>query len=213
MGLPVLTTLMLFGAATSSAWAEEAPLPFFDSKDLTPYWDADGGGANRKPVVLSAFRVIDQDEKPVTRETLKKSVSLVHFFFASCPGICPTMMHTLKRFQKRFGDARIYSFSVTPKEDPPKRLRDYARKRGISTTHWSLLTGDEKEIFRVGKSDLKADGAIGDQKKESSFIHTTNVYLFDRDLRLRGIYDTADSSAMKLLAKDIARLPRKQVPE
>ena len=118
------------------------------------------------------------------------------------------MMNTLKGAQKNFGSAHIYSFSVTPNEDPPKRLREYVKKRGLPMKDWSLLTGDEKEIFRVGKDDLKADGAIGEQKKENSFIHTTNVYLIDRDLRLRGIYDTADSRAMTLLAQDIARLSK-----
>jgi protein SCO1/2 len=206
MRLWVLTALIWSGTAASAGVVKS--LPLFDSKDLTPYWSTDNGAVSRKPVVLSAFHVMDQNENSVTQENLKKNISLVNFFFASCPGICPTMMNTLKSAQKNFGDAYIYSFSVTPKEDPPKRLREYVKKRGLSIKNWSLLTGDEKEIFRVGKSDLKADGAIGEQKKENSFIHTTNVYLIDRDLRLRGIYDTADSNAMNLLAQDIARLSK-----
>lgn len=205
MRLWALTALILFGSAAS---ASGHSLPFYDSKDLTPYWSTDSEAVGRKPVVLSAFHVMDQDEKPVTEATLKRNISLVNFFFASCPGICPTMMNTLKSARKNFGGAHIYSFSVTPKEDPPQRLRDYLKKRKLPAKNWSLLTGDEKEIFRVGKNDLKADGAIGERKKEESFIHTTNVYLIDRDLRLRGIYDTADLKAMNLLAQDIGRLSK-----
>lgn len=53
---------------------------------------------------------------------------------------------------------------------------------------------------------LKADGAVGAQKSRRSFLHTTNIYLIDGSLRLRGIYDTSDSEAMDLLVSDIKRL-------
>ena len=81
---------------SSAAWTATTPLPFFDSKDLTPYWLTDKSAATRQPIVMT-----------------------------------------------RPGAVQIYSFSVTPQKDSPERLREYARKHGISTRHWSLLTGDE----------------------------------------------------------------------
>ena len=53
---------------------------------------------------------------------------------------------------------------------------------------------------------LKADGAVGAQKSESSFIHTTYVYLVDKRLRVRGIYDSASPKAMAQLTEDKAKV-------
>jgi protein SCO1 len=99
-----------------------------------------------------------------------------------------------------------YSFSVKPEADSPEKLRAYAEALQINTQRWKLLTGDRKVIYQVGKDIFKADGSVGSQKSEDSFIHTQNIYLLDKQRRIRGIYDTNDGVAMQLLAKDIARL-------
>jgi protein SCO1/2 len=202
------SSLVSLIASPNAHAAHQEPLPFYDSSDLTPYWVSDKDSVARKPVVLSAFRVVDQNSKPVTEQNMKKQIALVNFFFATCPGLCPTMMRTLSAFEKGLGKVpvQIYSFSVSPQVDTPERLSAYTKKHDLDASYWSLLTGDEKEIFRVGKDDLKADGAVGPQKKKSAFIHTANVYLIDPSLRLRGIYKTTSSEEMKLLAKDLARL-------
>jgi len=69
-----------------------------------------------------------------------------------------------------------------------------------------MFTGKREEIYHVGKDMFKADGSVGPQKTKSYFIHTKSVYLVDKSLRIRGIYDTSASSSMKLLAQDLSRL-------
>ncbi len=187
-------------------------LPYFDSKELTPYWpkDQDTMSQDYSPATVTPFQVIDQEGRLVTETRLKNQISLVSFFFADCPMLCPTMMTSIKRLQKSLLATNpmplFFSFSVKPESDSPKKLRQYAKSFGINLANWSLLTGDRKEIYRIGKEVFKADGSVGPQKSESSFIHTKNLYLVDSDLRIRGIYDTDDSKAMALLKKDIAQL-------
>ena len=108
--------------------------------------------------------------------------------------------------------ARLFTLSnidptiVEPDRDTPDRLRDFAKVRQLNLAQWELLTGDKEQIYHVGKDMLKADGAPGASKNRRSFTHTTNLYLIDKKLRLRGIYDSTDAAAMKLLVRDIAAL-------
>jgi protein SCO1/2 len=187
-------------------------LPFFDSRELTPYWPDQT--QSFQPAQVSAFQALDQEGRPISESTMKEGISIVNFFFAECPGICPLMMQSMKKFQRNLtsikGKVRIYSFSVTPDRDTPEKLLAYAKAFQIDARDWKLLTGDRKVIYHVGKEMFKADGAVGAQKKDDAFIHTQNAYLLDGDLRIRGIYDTGNSEAMKLLAKDAEQLIEKR---
>jgi protein SCO1/2 len=187
----------------------ERPLPFFSTDDFTPYWESE---SHHSPAAVQPFSVIDQNGKAVTDQTLKGRISLVNFFFGQCGTVCPTMMLSLKKFQsqlKKSGEAsfvRFYSFSTMPEQDSPGMLRDYARVRNLDLTNWSLLTGDVAEIYRVGKTVFKADGSVGPQRRDSSFIHTTYLYVVDSQLRIRGIYDIQNPQQMTLLASDLKNL-------
>lgn len=202
-----LKALLLFCV---TAGAAPQKLPFFDSRELTPYWEGSTGANSFSPAQVSSFHVIDQDGHVVDETTFKTKLALVNFFFAKCPGLCPTMMQSVRRLQQDLGphagDVAIYSFSVTPKEDTPTVLQAYAKTQKIDLKNWKLLTGDREEIYRIGKGVFKADGSVGPQRKPSSFIHTSNIYLVDTKLRIRGIYDTTSNSAMKLLEADLQRL-------
>ncbi len=55
---------------------------------------------------------------------------------------------------------------------------------------------------------FRADGSIGSQKNEDSFIHTRNIYLVDKDLKIRGIYDTGSTDAMATLAQDLEKIKK-----
>ncbi len=195
------------------AISKETTLPFFTASDLTPYWEADHTTPSKlapTPATLTPFQVFNQDGHSVSEKNLEGRVSLINFFFAECPGLCPIMMKSIQRFQRRLGalskQVDIYSLSVQPEHDTPTRLREYAAHYMIELKHWSLLTGNRSQIYQLGRDVFKADGSVGSQKNESSFIHTRNVYLVDAQRRIRGIYDTEDTQAMRYLAKDIAQL-------
>jgi cytochrome oxidase Cu insertion factor (SCO1/SenC/PrrC family) len=46
------------------------------------------------------------------------------------------------------------------------------------------------------------------KKDPSAFVHTENIYLLDRERRIRGIYKALDKDSLKLLLKDLAALEK-----
>lgn len=194
--------------SSSMALADKQALPFFDANELTPFWLKDK--KNFTPARVTPFSVIDQNSKVVNEKTLAANLAVVNFFFAECPELCPLMMQSLKRFQTKLGAdnklIEIYSFSVQPKADTPEQLREFAKAQKLDLKNWHLLTGDQNVIFKIGKEVFKADGSVGAQKKADSFIHTQNVYLVDRNLHIRGIYNSEASEEMRNLVNDILLL-------
>ena len=202
--------IVLLLASVGKASVSSQTLPFFSTIDMTPYWPNEGSSQQRVPAEVDSFQVLNQEGQGISEKNFASKISLVNFFFASCPSFCPTMMHSIQGFLKKFpqatADVNLYSFSVQPENDTPKNLKAYAKIHKIDLSRWQLLTGDQKQIFHVGKDMFKADGAVGDQKKDNGFIHTRNVYLVDQNRRIRGIYDTGKPESMDLLAKDIETL-------
>ena len=200
----LLTVLMIF-MVSIPALATNREIPFFENKELTPYWPSEH--KEYIPAKVGHFSAIKQNEKKLSQNEFKDQLSLINFFFVRCPSICPMMMKNVQNLQRTLGTqinkVQIYSFSVQPEVDTPERLRDYAKKYKIDLKNWTLLTGKKKEIYHVGKNMFKADGAVGNQKSEDSFIHTQNIYLVDHNLNIRGIYDTTDPKDMRQLKEDI----------
>lgn len=204
----ILVTAILLTSVARAAVPTQT-LPFFSTTDMTPYWPSETA-EKRVPAEVSAFQVLNQEGRGISEKNFAAKISLVNFFFTSCPSFCPTMMNSIQGFLKKFpqatADVNLYSFSVQPENDTPKNLKAYAKIHKIDLSRWQLLTGDQKQIFHVGKDMFKADGAVGDQKKADGFIHTRNIYLVDQNRRIRGIYDTGKIESMDLLAKDIETL-------
>lgn len=200
--------LIVFACFAQLCSAE--PLPFYENKDMTPYWPDTPSSTHFQPARVTGFKALDQNGKDFDLEQMKGHVSLVNFFFVQCPGVCPAMMKSVQKIQKslvkEISNIQVLSFSVMPEKDTPARLTEYSKTYGIDSKNWKLLTGDKMSIYKVGKDMFKADGAVGKQKNESSFVHTQNIYLVDKDLFIRGLYNTSDEQEMKNLAADIHRL-------
>lgn len=187
-------------------------LPYFRGKDLEPFWkkkeeippDARGVGA---------FSFIDQNDRTVTQEILKKKITIVSFFFAKCHGICPNIVRNLKHVQDEYGkdsEVQILSFSVTPDLDTPSELRKFAGEKGILPEKWTLLTGEREKIFQIGRNTFQADtDAASDKASEKDFVHSERIYLIDGDLRFRGVYNGNKRDSVETLIQDIKLLEKK----
>jgi protein SCO1/2 len=87
-------------------------------------------------------------------DLVKDKMVLFNFMYATCTGVCPTVMLNLSRVRKILGDRVgrdifMYSFTLKPKEDTLPVLAEYAEKHGLKPG-WSLLTGkpDDIELLR-----------------------------------------------------------------
>jgi protein SCO1/2 len=198
--LVVLAPLLVY---TAFRWYEDnmADLPYFGRNYTIDK-------SNDPHLQVPDFSFTNQDSSALNNSFIKRKVWVVHFFFTSCPSICPIMIENLKLVQHAFGqdnDVRMISLTVDPKYDTPYRLKRYASKKGINTAQWALATGSKKDIYRFARKALFIDANDGDGG-EGDFIHSEKLVLIDLDGHIRGYYDGTDVSDVEQLIRDIKKL-------
>jgi len=184
------------------------PLPYYSQTDLTPYWPADNDNSSQSPATITKFSLVNQAKKPITEAAFDGHPSLVNFFFASCPSVCPLLMNKMQSFKRALTAApnlRLYSFTVTPNEDSPEKLQAYGKAHKLNLAQWDLLTGSRDAIFRLGREVFKADKTV-DGGKDASFTHSDYIYLVDAHRRIRGVYRAADQATLTQLRQDLTQL-------
>lgn len=154
------------------------------------------------------FSFFDQDSVLTDEGFVKDKVWVVHYFYTSCPVICPKMMKGMQEVQKAFegNDAvRLVSLTVDPEHDHPAVLKRYAQTRKVGGKRWALLTGDKKELYRYARKGLFIVATDGDGGADD-FIHSEKLVLVDVDGHIRGYYDGTEAVDINLLINDIRRL-------
>ena len=126
-----------------------------------------------------AFCLTDQHGQHICNKDFEGKIWVVDFFFTSCPTICPVMTSHMVAVQDAFADHSIgiASFSIDPEVDTPEVLQTYAREKGVRSPHWHLLTGDEKEIYRIANEGFNIYAKAGDTPE--NFEHSGLIALVD----------------------------------
>jgi protein SCO1 len=170
------------------------------------------GGINRLPVLgepghtAGAFSFINQDGKRITERSVQSKVTVVEYFFTSCPSLCPVMNKNLKQVYDRFkadSDFMILSHTVDPERDSVSVMSRYAKRFGAEIPGWQFLTGDKNALYNAASKDylLSAMDSGG-----ANFIHTQYVALLDRKRQVRGFYDFTNGENVLKLESDIKLL-------
>lgn len=154
------------------------------------------------------FEYLNQDSVMVSSDDFKGKVWVVDFFFTHCPTICPPMTSQMKRLTEMTSDlessVQFLSFSIDPKKDQPKRLRDYIESHGITAKNWTFMTGKEASTHLLAKEFF--NGAERNDEIEGGFGHTPNFALVDKEGLVRGVYIGTDEKEVNRLAKDLRKL-------
>ena len=107
------------------------------------------------------FKLIDQDDKPATLETLRGHPFVVTFIFTRCPlpNFCPRMSQNFAELQKAIqassdvlSSTRLLSISFDPEFDTPEVLKQYAQHAGADPATWMFAAGDPAEIHKLTKA-------------------------------------------------------------
>jgi protein SCO1/2 len=90
------------------------------------------------------------------QDLVKDKIVLINFMYATCTGVCPTVMTNLGRVRKLLGervgrDIFLLSFTLKPAEDTPEILADYAKMHGVEPG-WTLLTGKPADLERLRRT-------------------------------------------------------------
>ena len=157
---------------------------------------------------LPQFRLVDQDNRPFSRDDMLGKVWVADFVFTSCADACPRLQNKMKRIQDRLlppeqgGSIALLSISVDPERDTPEKLRDYAQAFGARKAMWLYLTGPQKEVertvvqgFHTAMAKLPVPGR--DPHLEAfDIMHGERFVLVDAKGRIRGFYDADDQDAL-----------------
>ena len=181
-------------------------LPYFRGKDFEAFW-LEKGKVPIESRKVDYFKFTNQKDESFSRENLKNKITVVSFFFARCHGICPSIVRNLKFVQSAYGNdsnVQIVSYSVTPDLDTPAELRRFAGEKGIIDSKWILLTGEREKIFEIARKTFQADtDAATDKIPEKDFVHSERVFLIDKNLNFRGIYNGNRGDSVQTLIEDI----------
>jgi len=104
---------------------------------------------------VPSFAFINQDSLLISDKDYRGKVYVVEFFFTTCPSICPLMTKNLMAIEKEFKtekDFGIASFTINPKNDTPRILKEYAEHYGVTNLDWNFLTGDRDAIYDLANT-------------------------------------------------------------
>jgi protein SCO1/2 len=131
-----------------------------------------------------------QDDKEVRfyDDLIKGKIVTINFFYSKCEDVCPIVTSNLVKVQELLGDqvgrqVFMYSFSLKPKEDTPKAMKEYAEMHGVKPG-WTFLTGKPEDLELLRRKlgfttpDLRADKDVTN--------HTGNIRYGNEPLMLWG---------------------------
>lgn len=150
------------------------------------------------------FQLTDQNGHTFSGSSLTGKVWVADFFFTNCMGPCPRMtsrLHGVQEAMKDLPDVKIVSFTVDPANDTPTVLAAYSKEHAASP-RWSFLTGPQSTLHQLCRYVFK----LGDV--DGSLTHSTKFVLIDRNMQIRGYYDSFDPDSIKQLESDIQALQR-----
>lgn len=188
-------------------------LPYYNRPDFTAEWLVPGSRGAAAAHRLAPFRLVDQDGRVVSNETLRGTVHVANFFFSTCHAICPRMVTTLKRIERAFAadpNVLIVSYTVAPSSDTVERLHAYGEAMGIPSDRWKLVTGDRATIYRLARRSYFAEKTLGTTRTNGEFLHTENMLLVDREGHLRGVYNATLPVEAGRVIEDVRRLERER---
>lgn len=186
-------------------------LPYYNDPTFMPHWLSINDIALDTFHRISPFTLVNQNGETITNETFNNKIYVTDFFFTSCPGICPKMTANMSILQEAFwedNEVLLLSHSVTPKRDSVPVLKEYANAKNIYAKKWHLVTGTQREIYKLGRKDYFVEEDLGINKDLDEFLHTENFVLIDKNKYIRGIYNGLNKTSVNQLIADIKTLKK-----
>lgn len=193
--LPVLIFLFLKGFGNN-----EYDLPIFFQKGVdNPFKECPVTDSTQH--YIPDFTFINQEGKPIGRSQMEGKITVVDFFFTSCPSICPVMSKELSRVNDMFREeprAQLMSISIDPEFDTPQVLKEYADEHEAIAGKWHFLSGPKLETFQLARCGFVLPALDGNGVPDD-FVHSDKFILIDAEGRIRGYYSGTTREQVDLL--------------
>ena len=153
-----------------------------------------------------SFSLIDQHGRAITLESLRGQPFVADFIYTQCTSACPMLTSKMVMLQRSLlgQNVRFVSFSVDPAHDTPDALAAYAARWNEHETRWTLLATTDASL-----ADVASGFRVTTEKtreKDDPILHSTFMFLVDRDGLVRGVYPSNEGDMMARLAADARRL-------
>lgn len=179
-----------------------------------------------------AFRLVDQDNQPLTSEDLRGQFVIYTFTYTNCPEPCYNINETVKEIESRLDEVELDNIPVTfvtlsfdPERDTPEVLNAYANSVGADTAWWKFATTPNQSLLKtiIGAGletyyEKKEDGSFAFDPAfvlvdglgivRAEYRYSTEVANADRILRHLGVLadEVRNSSGTNKLAYEAAHL-------
>lgn len=193
--VPILIFLFLKGFGSNTY-----DIPIFYEKGVdNPFMECPIGDTTQH--YIPEFTFTNQEGEKVGRSEMEGKLTIVDFFFTSCPSICPKMSAEMERVNDMFRDEeqiRIMSISIDPTYDTPEILKEYADKHNAKAGKWDFLTGGVQETYNLAKCGfiIPTEDGLG---IPDDFVHSDKFMLIDELGRIRGYYSGTSREDVDLL--------------
>lgn len=150
------------------------------------------------------FKYVSSSGQIVTDSDMIGKISVVNFFFAQCPSICPIMnsnMANVIQSVSASNNLRVFSFTIDPDRDSLAALAEYSNKYNTGKITWHFLRGQQDSTFQLGRNGFKIP--VDNTDSETDFLHSDRMILVDAKKQVRGYYLGTDSSDMSRLKNDL----------
>ncbi len=143
-----------------------------------------GAGVSTASAIGGPFRLVDQDNRPITDADFKGKPFLVFFGYTHCPDICPTTLFEISEVLRAMGGdadrAAALFITVDPDRDTPPVLKDYLSN---FDPHLRGATGSREALAAVEKEFRVYAKKVPTGNGDYSMDHSAIVYLMDKDGR------------------------------
>ena len=162
-----------------------------------------------QPRELAEFSLVDYDDAPFNRDSLKGKWHLVFFGYTYCPDICPTTLTRYTQVSNRLQEApdvldntRVLFVSVDPQRDIPPRLKEYVQ---YFNPDFLGATGDADEIARLAK-EFALFYQLHEPDANGNYLidHSAAVAIVSPDAELVGYFSSVTDP--EVIATDYRRL-------
>ncbi len=193
--------IVLIALLASCNSPKKQSLPFLGPKEISETGDT-------LYHTIAPFSFLSQDSAIITEEYLKGKITIVDFFFTTCPTICPIMTTNMVELQKELKEIegiQFLSHTVDPETDTPNKLKRYAKRRNANLKNWQFVTGPKEDLYTQGLRSYLVS-TQEDALAPGGFLHSSFFALVDENLKLRGVYDGTNDEEIKKLKKDLNTL-------
>ncbi|MBA3462414.1 MAG: SCO family protein [Deltaproteobacteria bacterium] len=164
---------------------------------------------------VPAFTLTDNTGQVFTEEALRGHPTIIDFVFTRCDTICPVVSARMQRLQEGLLDRKadsikLISITVDPAHDTPEKLAAYAARFSAKPEKWRFLTGPTDKVRALVEGPFM-NSMINEGLTPSgapAISHNGHFVLVDGDLKIRGVYDSADVTRIDELNQHARYLAR-----